>query len=168
MKRFLIAALGLACTPAQRPIVEVAPASSNVAPVASAATSLPQSIDPSPKSCASELVVGDVTPETPTCTIYGLQPGVRGILQAQCNGHGQATARFGMETPFEGTVVDGKFDLSRQFVKPVGDGCEWRFTETLVSLGPGFLAFEYSEEITQNNGQCYRPCGAVGTVKISR
>jgi hypothetical protein len=155
----------VACTPAQRPIVEIAPASSN-APIAVASANDPSPAKKPPARCTSDLLLVQLEPETPTCTVYGLQVGAKGILEGQCNGQGKATARFGLDVVFEGDVTEGHFHLSRTFTTQVGDGCEWRFTETLISMVPTQLAFEYSEEITQAGTKCYRPCGAIGTVSI--
>jgi hypothetical protein len=115
--------------------------------------------------CSHEIELVDLTPETPTCTIYGLAPGARGILEGPCKGSGRALARFGLQTTFSGFVVDGKYQLEHVFTEPVGDGCEWKFSERIGGSGKQ-LTFVYGEEITQTGPKCYHPCGALGTIEV--
>jgi hypothetical protein len=133
--------------------------------MASATGSLPSASAPTSFGCSREIQLVDLEPETPTCTVYGLDVGARGVLEGPCHGNGPALARFGTDTTFTGTLQNGTYALQHRFTRPIGDGCEWRFSETITGTGK-HLVLEYSEEITRSGPNCYRPCGAQGEIEV--
>lgn len=160
-----LALLIFGCTPEARPFIEVAPplASAPIV-VASASFAAPSSSAHGP-DCSRTIRVADVDPETPTCTVYGLAAGVEGLLEMPCQGRGPAMARFGADKTFVGQSNNGNVRLEREWSEPIGDGCEWRFTETITGSGHR-LSLVYRERITQVTGKCYRPCGAIGEIEV--
>ena len=161
MKRTLL--LLVACNPGVRPYEVAIPPAPSAPVVMASATPAPAASSTS--ECSREIVVVDLEPETPTCTVYGLPVGARGLLEGPCHGNGMALARFGVETTFTGRVSSGKYELEHQFSQPIGDGCEWRFTQKLAGTDRR-LTLTYEEEITKSGPKCYRPCGAVGDVEV--
>src|SRR5439155_421681 len=81
--------------------------------------------------------------------VDGLAAGVQGLLEAPCQGNGPAMARFGIDTTFTGAVEGGTFHLEREWTQPIGDGCEWRFAETIAGTLQQ-LKVVYRERITQS------------------
>lgn len=156
----------LGCTPDARPFADTPPPVASAPLVMASATgTLPAASAPSSFECSHEIHVVDLEPETATCQVYGLNTGAGGVLEGPCHGDGPVLARFGADTTFTGRLERGTYHLQHQFTQAIGDGCEWRFTETITGTGK-HLTLEYGEEITRAGPQCYRPCGAVGEIEV--
>ena len=152
------------CTPEARPFIEVAPPLASAPMVVASASAAPSSSAHGP-DCSRTIRVADVDPETPTCTVYGLAVGVEGLLEMPCQGSGPAMARFGVDKTFTGQSNNGTVRLEREWTEPIGDSCEWRFTETITGSGQ-HLSLDYRERLTQSGAKCYRPCGATGVIEV--
>ena len=133
--------------------------------MASATGALPSTSASTGFECSHEIRLVDLDPETSTCTVYGLDVGAQGVLEGPCHGSGPALARFGTDTTFTGVLQNGAYRLQHQFTRPIADGCEWRFTETITGSGKR-LTLEYAEEITRAGPKCYSPCGAIGEIEV--
>lgn len=160
-----LAILLFACTPEARPYIEVAPPIASAPLVVPSATGALASSAPRPGECTRAIRVARVDPETPTCTVYGLSAGVEGLLEGPCQGSGPAMARFGIDITFTGTLQNGTYRLDREWTEPIGDGCEWRFNETITGT-TAHLTVAYRERITQSGPKCYHPCGAIGEIEV--
>lgn len=155
-----------ACTPAMRPLTEVAippPTTTAPPPIATAA---PAAAEPSRGECARRLRVAAIAGETPTCEVHGLAVGAAATLSLPCAGPGDAAADFGAGQAFRGTTDGVRVVLRSVSTVEFADGCTWRFTQQIEgALAEHRLQLEYEEEIVDGD-ECYRPCGAAGTVTV--
>lgn len=163
-----LVALGLLaeCTPAMRPLAEIAvppPAATASPPIATAA---PAPAAPPSGQCERRLRVASIAGDTPTCEVHGLAVGATATLSLPCAAAGDAAADFGGGQVFRGTTDGVQVVLRSVTTVQLQDGCTWQFTQQIAGApAERRLVLEYEEEIVDGD-ECFGPCGAGGAITV--